>query len=92
MIILWHELIHIFLNVLYFQTEDRSIESLQTKYKQLKRMSRQELSETRRELVQTGNKKLSSRTIESLRETNMLQQLRNRMGASATGFRSPHCK
>lgn len=87
------DIIFIYFRMYYiFQVEDRSIDSLQAKFKQLKKMARQEQSEARRELVQTGNKKLSSRTVESLRETNTLQQLRNRMGPTGTGFRSPHCK
>lgn len=71
---------------------DRSIESLQAKYKQLKALARKELSEAKRDLVKTGNRKLNSSTVNALRDTNILQQLRTQMGASATGFQSKHCE
>lgn len=76
----------------YLQISDRTIESLQVKYKQLKRMSKHELSEAKRDLVQTGNRRLSSKTVDTLRDSNVLLQLRNRIGPTATGFQSPHCK
>lgn len=75
-----------------FQKVDRSIDSLQSKYKELKKMARKEMSEAKRDLVQTGNKALKSQTVEALRDTNMLLQLRSRMGVSATGFQSKHCE
>lgn len=55
-------------------------------------MARKESSEAKRDLVLTGNKKLRSKTIETLRDTNVLLQLRSRMGVSATGFQSKHCE
>lgn len=58
----------------------------------MKRLARKEVSEARRDLVQTGNVPLRSRTVETLRDTNALQQLRHRMGVSATGFQSKHCE
>lgn len=83
--------IHFRLNLI-FQRFDRSVDSLQTKYKLLKKMARKEVSEAKRDLVKTGNKNLSSRTVETLRDSNLLLQLRDRMGASATGFQSKHCE
>lgn len=55
-------------------------------------MARKENSAAKRDLVQTGNKPLNSRTVDTLRETNTLLQLRSRMGATATGFQSKHCE
>lgn len=55
-------------------------------------MARKELSEAKRDLVATGNKRLRSTTVATLRESNSLHELRSRMGASATGFTSKHCK
>lgn len=75
-----------------YQIADRSIESLQFKYKHLKKLARNEKSELNRDMVKTGNKPLQSKTIKALRDSNMLLQLRNRMGPTATGFQSKHCK
>lgn len=55
-------------------------------------MARKELSEAKRDMSETGNKKLRSLTIEALRDTNSLQKLRSRMGVSAIGFQSSHCE
>lgn len=55
-------------------------------------MARHEKAAAMRDLQQTGNKKLQSSTVASLRDSNVLQQLRARIGATATGFQSPHCK
>lgn len=55
-------------------------------------MARKESSEAKRDFARTGNGRLRSQTVETLRETNMLQQLRDRMGVSANGFLSKHCK
>lgn len=74
------------------QVCDRSSDSLQSKFKELQKLARQDESETKRDLVQTGNKRLRSRTIDSLRETNILVELRKRLGATGTGFESKHCK
>lgn len=68
------------------------MESLQIKYKDLKKMARKELLEAKRDLVKTGNKPLKTRTVESVRKTNVLLQLRSQMGVSATGFQSKHCE
>lgn len=75
-----------------FQKCDRSVESLQIKYRHLKSLARKESSAAKRDLAKTGNEKLCSRTVDALRDTNMLQQLRYRMGATATGFQSKHCE
>lgn len=55
-------------------------------------MSKKDKSETKRDLVKTGNKKLRSETVKSLQESNVLLQLRNQIGATATGFQSKHCE
>lgn len=83
---------HIFTLNYNFQKFDRPIDSLLSKYRQLKKMARHESSEAKRDLVKTGNTKLASQTVNTLRDSNMLLQLRSRMGPSATGFESPHCK
>lgn len=75
-----------------FQKCDRPIESLQVKFRNLKKEARTEKSETKRELVKTGNKPLSTRTIKALHGSDVLQQLRLRMGATASGFVSTHCE
>lgn len=75
-----------------FQKCDRPIESLQVKFRNLRKEARTEKSETKRELVKTGNKPLSTRTIKALHGSDVLQQLRLRMGATASGFVSTHCE
>lgn len=75
-----------------FQTANRSVDSLQSKYKELKKLGRQEVSEAVRDLVKTGNKPLRSKIVETLRDTNVLLQLRSRMGVTATGYPSKHCE
>lgn len=67
-------------------------DSLQIKYRHLKSLARKESSAAKRDLVKTGNEKLESQTVNALRDSNVLSQLRTRMGASATGFQSTHCK
>lgn len=78
--------------MMLLQTFDRSVDSLQSKYRELKKLAKKESSEAKRDLVLTGNKRLRSKTVETLRDTNMLLQLRHRMGSPATGFASKHCK
>lgn len=50
------------------------------------------MSEMKRDLAQTGNKRLRDSTLRALREKNSLQTLRTRMGVSATGFQSRNCE
>lgn len=59
---------------------------------ELKKLARKEISEAKRDLAATGNTKLRSKTVETLRQSNSLLNLRTRMGASATGFNSKHCE
>lgn len=75
-----------------FQTANRTVDALQSKFKDLKKLARKEGSRARRDLVQTGNIPLHSRIIKCLRDTNVLQQLRLRMGPSQSGFQSEHCE
>lgn len=83
---------HRFHNDFNLQKCDRTIGSLQSKYKNLKMKARKQISEAKRDLVRTGNKQLSTRTVDTLRDSNMLLALRERMGATATGFQSKSCK
>lgn len=89
---MYYVFIHFVALSFIFQKCDRSIDSSQFKYKQLKNLARKEISDAKRDLAKTGNKKLCSSTVDALRDTNMLQQLRSRMGATATGFPSKHCE
>lgn len=74
------------------QVADRSIEQLQSKYKELKKKAKHELSEAKRDKVVTGNRELRDSTIKTLRDSYELTDLRKRMGVSATGFTSRHCE
>lgn len=58
----------------------------------MKSLARKRMSNAKRDLVQTGNKQLSTHTVNTLHDSDMLLSLRSRMGATATGFSSKHCK
>lgn len=76
----------------YLQVENRSIEQLQTKYKSLKKQARTVSANTKSDYARTGNKPLLSSTTNALQQNSFLLALRARMGASASGFASKHCK
>lgn len=44
----------------------------------------------KRDLAQTGNKKLRSSTVRTLQSNDSLLGLRSQLGPSATGFKSVH--
>lgn len=73
------------------QVEDRTIDKLQSKYKELKKNARHVLAKAKREVAQTGNQNLRSSTIKSLNDDTMLL-LRKQLGPTASGFQSKHCK
>lgn len=54
-------------------------------------MARKVVSDAKRDLVQTGNKKLRPSTVRTLQGGNALVALRSRMGSTATGFKTKHC-
>lgn len=76
---------------MYSQVDNRSIEQLQSKYKELKKLARKATSNMKRDLVETGNKKLRSSTVREMQSSTALLALRSNMGPSATGFESKHC-
>lgn len=70
---------------------ERSVEQLQAKYKDLKKVARGMASGLKREMAQTGNRPLRSSASRELRNTDTLLALRKQMGPTATGFESKHC-
>lgn len=55
---------------------DRSIENLQSKFKELKRIAKKQTSEMKRDIVLTGNKKLRKSTLRELHNSDSLIALR----------------
>lgn len=76
----------------FLKVENRSVEQLQSKYKDLKKGARQIVSKMKRSMSETGNKKLDADTVRVMNENSLLLSLRNQMGPSATGFHSQHCE
>lgn len=65
---------------------------LQTKYTNLKKAARQAVSEMKRDIVLTGNGKLRASTTRELKNSESLLIFQQRMGPTATGFKSKHCE
>lgn len=57
----------------------------------MKKLAKKAESEMKRDLVETGNKKLRKSTVRELQNSNSLLALRKQMGPTAFGFHSKHC-
>lgn len=81
---------------IYEKVANRTINQLQSKYKDLKKNARQVVSQVKRDIAQTGNKPLESRTVRALSvdSSSMLLALRKQIGPTATGFQNKYgqCK
>jgi hypothetical protein len=56
----------------------------------MKKHARQNISKIKRDIAQTGNKKLPSKTVDAMNDDSMIL-LRKQMGPSAAGFKSKNC-
>lgn len=88
----YHEIFNLnLIDCFIMQVQDRSIEHLQSKYKELKKNARQVIANMKRDVAQTGNKNLKPTTVKAINNETLLL-LRKQMGPSAAGFKSKNCE